>query len=241
MSANRVELQGVITVGDGAGCGPCTAPGSMKSQGIALACSSKYYEAIVSSDAPIAVATPGAVGAAWIDLPVTSALEQIELLLVRSNAPMRLRLGAEPAQLIGEGATYPTGFVGGETLVLELDGVPLSLAFTSGAQTAQQVANQINAAAALAGFAYMPASVQGGQLALEGRATGVQGNVDVASGSAVTALGFTALETAQGEGEDLDFNGLYLVEYGRGASYAPSRVQISGTGSIEVFAAGTPA
>lgn len=239
MAANKVELQGVITVGDGAGCGPCTAPGSMKSQGMALRCA-QSYEAVVSTDAPFTVATAGALGSAWDELPAVDALDKIELLFVRGASPMRLRVGADVAKVLGVAGTFPTGFVGAESLVVELDGVPLSVAFTSGAQTAQQVVNQVNAAAMLAGLTYLPASVSGGQVLIAGQLTGVQGSVEIVSGTALTALGLVA-GTTLGAGSDVDFYGLYLVEYGRGQATAPSRIQISGSGSIEVFAAGTPA
>lgn len=236
MGAQQIQLQGQIVVGD-PNCGGCSSPGTLKSQGMALRCGSTWFDAIVGTDVPMQVATAGLVGAAWAELPTTEALDAVELLLVRSNAPMALRVGADGARLLGESASFPTGFAGGETLDLEIDAAPVSVVFTSGAQTAQQVVNQINAAAALAGMANI-ARVVGGQVEIYGQATGVQGSV-TAEGTALSDLGLGA--EAVGSGEDTYFNGLFLVEYGRGQLTAPNRVQISGAGQIEVFAAGTPA
>lgn len=236
---NQVEVSGQITVGGT--CEPC-ASGNSKMQGLGLRCASQWFQTVVSTDAPYPVQTAGAVGDSWIDVPTTDALDSVELLMVRSDAPMRLRIGAGPAALLGVAATFPTGFVGGETLGVDLDGVSIAVVFTVGAQTAQQVANQINAAAALAGLSYQPASVVGGQVQIAGQATGVQGAVAVTGGTAQAALGYGGgNDSATGEGSDVDILGLFLVEFGRSLPTAPERVQLSGIGRIEVFAAGTTA
>ena len=241
MSAQQVELAGTITVGGGV-CTDACSGGSLKQQSLTLRCSNQWYPAVVSSDVPVQIQTPGAVGSAWIDVPVVYALDRIELLMVRSNAPVRIRSGAAVARLVGVGAAFPIVFVGGEIASFTIDGGALvSCVFTAGAKTAQQTANALNAAAALAGLVALPWSVDtSGQLAISGVATGVQGSVSV-GGAAQATIGFGVTSTAVGAGADIDIVGLYLVEYGRGSMLAPQRVQISGTAQIEVFAAGTTA
>ena len=57
---------------------------------------------------------------------------------------------ADVARVEGSGGTFPTGFAGGETLELAVDGAAsFTTTFTAGAQTAAQAAAEINAAAAL--------------------------------------------------------------------------------------------
>ena len=238
--STQVELRGQLSVGGG--CDPCGA-GGQKVQSIALRCGASHYEAVVSTEGKMPVQTAGLIGSAWVDVPVTQSLEQIELLMVQTNAPMRLRVGAGEAALVSVGGVFPTGFGGGETLDLDLDDVEVNVVFTGAAETAQQVANEINAAAAIAGLAYQPASVSNGQVRIAGQATGSQGSVLVTGGTAQAALGFAdgVNDTAEGIGSDVDIYGLYLAEYGRGQPSAPARVQVSGIGSVEVFAAGTSA
>ena len=74
---------------------------------------------------------------------------------------------------------------------------------------------------------------------LTGVLTGIQGSVLVTGGTGQTALGFasSANDTAAGLGADVDVNGAFLLESG---VTGVSRVQISGQGTLEIFAAGTP-
>lgn len=237
MSTQQVKLQGQITVGGNICPNPC-ATVSSKIQGLSLSCSQVAFQCVVSNDVPCAVATTGLVGAEFVDLPVTDALDLIQLLYVRSNVAMRLRIGAAEAALVSTGATLPLS--GGETLLTQVDGQAVVTTTFTAATTAQQVANEINAAAALLGQV-PPASVNAaGALVLSGVLTGVQGSALVTGGTGQVALGFGALtnDTAAGEGADVDINGAFLLESG---ATGVSRVQISGQGTLEIFAAGTPA
>lgn len=235
-----IQLVGQLVVGGGA-CADSCSGASIKTQVLGLRCSGSYFETVVSTDTPIEVATVGVIGAQYVDLPVTDALSAVEFLYVHSSQLIRLLLGADVARVTGVGATYPTGFVGGETLVMELDGVPLTVTFTSGAQTAAQVAAQINAAAALAGFAYLPASVAtSGQLVIQGALPGPLGSVEIVSGTGVADLGLTVGVT-DGAGEVVEFYGMFMTEFGRGQPGAPARVMVSGQARLEILAAGTPA
>jgi hypothetical protein len=235
--ACQVTLQGAIAVGGG-NCG-CSGGSSSKVQGLGFACNAATYAAIVSTDCALAVATVGAIGQNWRDLPALEGLSVIQLLMVKGSSPFRLRLGADVAKLVGTGGTFPTSFAGSETFAFEADGVLVSVVFTSGAQTAAQVALQINQAALAAGLDYLPASVlTSGQLQLAGKATGVQGSIDITTANAT--IGFaSATALAVGAGADVDSQGLFLNQFE--SSSAPARVQISGNVSIEVFAAGMAA
>lgn len=239
MSTKQVTLTGQICVGGTVCPDPCGVTSS-KLQGLGLSCASTAFQCVVSTDVPCVIATPGVVGAAWMDVPVTDALDQIELLYVRSGVAMRLRVGAAVAQLVSTGLALPLS--GGETLITEVDGQPAVTTTFTAAATAQAVANEINAAASLLGQAPIASVNAGGALVLAGQATGAEGSVRVTGGTGQVALGFASgtNDSADGAGEDVDFNGLFLVEFGKGGQ-APFRVQISGAGSIEVFAAGTPA
>ncbi len=239
MSTQQVKLTGQICVGGTVCPDPCAAPSS-KLQGLSLSCASVSFGCVVSTDVPCQVTTAGAVGAAFVDLPVTDSLDAIELLYVRSNALMRLRIGAAPASLPSTGLALPLS--GGETLIVAVDGQAAVTTTFTAATTAQAVANEINAAAALLGQA-PPASINtAGALVLSGVLTGAEGTVRVTGGTGQAALGFASgvNDSADGAGSDIDFNGIFLAEFGKSGS-APTRVQISGSGTVEVFAAGTPA
>ena len=239
MSTKQVQVTGQIVVGGNVCTDPCGTVSS-KVQGLALSCAMTAFECAVSTDTPCDLSTTGVLGAESIDVPTTDALDQVQLLYVRSNTLMRLRIGAGPAALVSSGAALPLG--GGETLITEVDGqAAVTTTFTAVA-TAQAVANEINAAAALLGQA-PPASVNAaGAVVLTGVLTGVQGSAVVTGGTGQAALGFASgtNDTAVGLGEDVDFHGMFLAEFGKNTG-APQRVQISGTGTVEVFAAGTPA
>lgn len=237
MSGGQVKLTGQICVGGNVCPDPCGGAPSAKVQGLSLACSSSF-QCVVSTDTACAIATAGVVGAEFDELPVTDALDAVQLLFVKSNVAMRLRVGAAAAELISTGLALP--LAGGETLIFDVDGQPAVTATFTAVATAQAAANEINAAAALLGQA-PPASVVAGVLVLQGVLTGVLGSVNVTGGTGQAALGFAsgANDAAVGAGEDVDFNGMFLAEFG--SVGAPSRVQISGQGTIEVFAAGTPA
>lgn len=236
--AYQVEVTGNVTVGGADD--PCGS-GGLKMQPLALRCASTYFPAAVSTDTPVAVATSGALGDNWAELPAADYLDKIELLVVRTSAPMRLRIGAAPATTTGTGAAFPIVFSGGETLIWSVDGTAVTTTFLAGSTTAQVAVNALNASAMTAGLAFAPWAVSGSQIKLTGLKTGSQGSASVTSGTAKTTLGFAANPSVLGSGSDIDVYGLYMQEAGRGSATAPSRVQISGSGNVEVFAAGTTA
>jgi hypothetical protein len=234
----QVTMQGAITIpGGGCGCSGSGTP-STKVQGLGFACSATTYPAVQSTDCPSQITTSGAVGDNWRELPATEGLSSIYLLMARGSSPFRLRIGADAAKLTGAGGTFPTSFAGGELFGFTADGTAVPVTFTSGAQTALQVAAEINQAAIGAGLDWLPASVlSSGQLQLSGKATGGQGSLVVTTTNAT--IGFPSASTVAGAGSDLDSQGLFLNQFDQ--SNAPSRVQVSGNTQIEVFAAGVAA
>lgn len=219
--------QAVFMLGDSA-CGVCT----------------KHYASVVSSQQALQVLTTGLPGAQFVDLDLLDGFTGIELLAVRTDAKLFLRIGADVARLEGSGGTFPTGFAGGETAVLDIDGLgSFTTTFTAAAQTAAQVAAEINAAAALSGLPTPRASVStSGQLQLESVSTGPQsstkqqGSVEVVSGTGLATLGLSP-GTTYGAGADVPIQGEALFEFPRDTD-SPARVQVSGQGSITVLAGG---
>ncbi len=198
----------------------------------------KNYQSVVSSQQPLQVLTSGLPGAQFVDLDILDGFVAIELLVARTSAKLFLRIGADVARVLGVGGTFPTTFGGGETLTLDIDGLgPFLVTFTVAAQSAQDVANEINAAAALSGLPTPRVVVAtSGQLELQSVQTGAQGSVEVVGGTALATLGLTA-GTTLGTGADIPLQGDLLIEFPRDTD-APARIQVSGQGTITVLAGG---
>ena len=238
--ACELTLKGSLSVpgsGCGSGSGGCGSDtGSSKTVSLSFSCAGQQYQAIRGSDCVERIQTLGAPGSQFVDLPSISGLTAIEFLYLKTSNPLIVRVGAAPATQLGSGGVFPTGFTGGEIFVAKFDGVNVAVTFTAGAQTAQQVANQVNAAGALAGLAFAVASVATtGQILLTGALTGPLGSIVVTTPNAV--IGFAATGTTVGGGVDTYINGVYMVQFDK--SNAPSLIQVSGSAGIEVLAAGT--
>lgn len=94
---------------------------------------------------------------------------------------------ATAAFILGVGGTYDTGFVGGEDLLLQIDGDdPLPIVFTAAEQSLAEVVAYINAKAAAT-----VATSSGGQLRLNSVVRGTAGRVRVLGGSACSTLGLS--------------------------------------------------
>lgn len=238
-----ITLRGSLEVSGSCVSGCST--GSSDRHVLALAfseCGSRIFDAIVEAPS-VRIATAGAVGQAWEDLGVLESLSQIELLFLQVlyGAQAMIRIGAAPAELLGAGGVFPSGFGGGETLNVTIDGTALAVVFDVADQSAAQVAARINATAALAGLTHMPASVDAsGQLLLTGVLTGAQGAIAITGGSGAAAIGYAGTPSAAGEGADVSLQGIYLAEFWRYPD-APTRVQISGNATIKLLAAGRSA
>lgn len=239
--STSIVVAGTLSVG-GDGCsGACSPLGggstqNVRSLGLGPCDGGDWYQSVVTTGAALAIATAGAVGDVFEDLDVLEDLTSIEFLYAKARGPLILRIGATPATVLGGSGTFPTGFAGGETLTLEIDGDPVTVTFDVADQSAAQVAARINAACALAGLPTPRATVHAnGQLQITGELTGAQGTVEITGGTGAATIGLAG-RSAVGGGEDTRINGLFLVQFDKGA--APSRVQVSGSGTLELVAAG---
>lgn len=234
----QLTLNGQIIVGGPNGCG-CGDVSSQKVLGLGFACATAIYQAIAGTECAVAIATAGAPGDVFQELPATSPIGGFQLLALKTNAPVVLRIGADEAELLGSGGTFPTLFAGGETFAFSVDGHAVAVTFQAGDQTAQQCINRINAAAALAGLTFLPAFLQSnGQVGLRGAATGAAGVVDITTANAT--VGFpSAAALAEGAGADLPVQGVVLLQFP--ANDPPARIQISGSAQIEILAGGLAA
>lgn len=133
---------------------------------------------------------------------------QARLVYVEASGPFTLTPGglqATGASVDGAGGTYPTGFVGGEVLALEIDNVTVTVTFTAADQSLSDVINRINSAAALAGISgpgSIPTTIArdngASQLRLLSPTVGVASEVDIqvaTTASVLTALGLTVAVT----------------------------------------------
>jgi hypothetical protein len=245
VAQGSLTLKGSLEVGDFAcatGCPPAAVTDRHVLTLLLKDCGKKFFQSIVETPVPLRIATTGAVGAEFQDLDLLAELDSIELLFLRTNAPILARIGAAAAVLAGTGGTFPTTFAGGETFTLTIDGTAVAVTFTAAAQSAQDVANEINGAAAIAGLPTPRASVAAsGQLQISSVLTGAQGTVVVTGGTGAGTIGYAGTPSATGDGEDVPVDGIFLAEFGRegGTPAVPTRVQISGQANVTVLAAGT--
>lgn len=237
---SNITLKGSLQIG-GDACGSSCGNSSNNVRPLSLRCGSGLYETVIDTATPLVIQTQGLPGAAFVDLEVLGDLTAIEFLYAESTGPMVLRIGASEAQLTATGATYPTGFTGGETLNIVIDGTPVAVVFDVADQTLQQVVARINAACALATLATPRAAMSsplGGQLVIFGTLTGAQGSVEVVSGTASADLGLTNGAVAVGGGDDVPINGLFIAQFPSYPNAAPARVQVSGQGRLSLVGAG---
>jgi len=120
---------------------------------------------------------------------------QARLVYVEADGEFEVAFGgsaATAAQVDAVGATYPTSFVGGETLLWDLDNVGLmTVTFDAADQSLAQVVNRINSIAALNGHATPVASANGGQLRLTSPTTGATSEIDIQGGTGLATLGLS--------------------------------------------------
>lgn len=114
-------------------------------------------------------------------------LEPADTVTFRRNGgtDVVITFNAAAAQIVGIGGTYPTLFVGGETLVIQVDGdAPKTIIMTSAEQALADVVARINAV-----MAQTIASISGGELALSSFVRGKAGRIQVLGGTALATLG----------------------------------------------------
>lgn len=179
----------------------------------------------------------------FVDLDGLDALSEILFLYLRSSADATLRLYALPASALAVSGVFPTTFAGGETLLVTIDGVLVTVTFDVADQSAAQCAARINAALALAGYTTPLASVVSGQIQVLGVATkvGASGVGELSfAGTGAAQLGLdtgSSPTITQAAGQDTLISGLYMAEFPV-TSGAPTKAQISGSATIDLVAGG---
>lgn len=111
------------------------------------------------------------------------------------GSPVQGTIDAEAGVILGSGGSYPTGFVGGEKLIiLDERGVQRLVVFKNTDQTKSQVKAAINAQ-----LAYTATGDNGADITLISRIRGRTGYIRLVGGttSALTALGLTLTDTAE--------------------------------------------
>lgn len=242
--SQSISIRGSIT----AGSGLCQSDGGVgqlvRQLGLGGCCGDgvSYSSVVVTA---VQVATPGDVGQNFAQLDALADLAEIELLYVQTSARVRFRIDARASTTLGVGGIYPTNFAGGETVDWTMDGMsPVTVTFTSGDQSVEQVAARFNAAAALVGAPTPRVTVQLGQLLFtSAKASPVAAesrNVLTGSTPTLTRLGLLAPTVTPGKGGDVEIVGMGLWQFPR-SPIAPVRVDVSGNAKIEIIAAGRPA
>jgi hypothetical protein len=135
-------------------------------------------------------------------------------LSVDGAAPVTATFNALRGEILGASGTFPTGFTGGETLEVRVDGDPTRVvAFTAADQTIGQVVTRINSVLA-ADVAYDNA----GELGLRSVVAGWSGRIEVVGGTALATLGLPASPVAQVSTATVVSNtggGLFSITYER--------------------------
>lgn len=179
----------------------------------------------------------------FVDVDALDGLSEILFLYVRSSADTTLRLYALPASALAVSGSYPSGFAGGETLITTIDGVAVTTTFDVADQSIEQCVARINAAFALAGLTTPLASAVNGQIQIVGVETkvGAAGVGELSfTGTGASQLGLdtgSSPTITQALGQDTVIRGLYMAEYPV-SSGAPTKVQISGSATVDVVAGG---
>jgi hypothetical protein len=239
--SKTISQSGTMTISDSS----CSSGAGQTQRDLSLgragdACSGeKTVEASVCSQ--VVIDTAGGLGSEFVDIDCLDALSEILYLFLRSSTNVTLRLYALPAVALGVGGTFPTGFSGGETLLITIDGVLVTVTFDAADQSAAQCVARINAAFALAGYSTPLASVVNGQIQISGVATKVgSGGVGELSfgGTGQATLGFASPTNIPAQGEDTTISGLYIAEYPVSGSLAPTKAQISGSATVDIVAGG---
>jgi len=243
--SKTVEIAGTLTCSDGC----CTGGQFSSPNAIDLGLGPKgcasalFYQSAIRQDG-VQVQTQGVVGDQFVDLDCLDGFDSIELLYLRSSAPVQLRLSPTRPEAVSVGAVPPTGFAAGVLGVRVRDEVgveylaTVDFSVTPAADRAAVVA-ALNGALGALGTPTPPG------------APVVALNAD--NGLTVTSPGLGPLSlaelqdagpilggtvTQQGAGfDEHPRTGLQVYEFERSPN-APTKIQISGTAVVDIFAAG---
>lgn len=232
---DTVQLTGSIRIANGSATATCGVAAQNSTFSLSLA---STYAAAFSSDlgytflSPLEFVTPGC----------ATSLSSIEMLYMRCDAPLTLRIGGAVARVVGVAGTYPTLFAGGETMTVAIDGGAVNtVTFQATDQSLTDVVERVNSELVLAG---LPPAVYalavGSQLAIQGLKTGPEGIVNITGGTALATLGLTA-GTSLGAGSDMVVNGsVGPIEFYKVG--APTTIQVKGVANaVTILVAGQPA
>jgi hypothetical protein len=244
--SKTIAIRGSLLLSDG-GCGGCSGDQTTKTLSIggsAVCCDGgQSYDQATSFST--SVATVGAVGAAFADIPGLDGFSAVEFLRVTSSAKVRFRFSASRPQL--QGAALPgAGVTSGAATITATDSTGTQFAatvtFSGATNTPALVVSAINAALAAAGAPFPPggqiARLSGGGVLLVCPGVGPSAYVELAAG-APAALGLgTVLVRVTGTAQDMpDTEGLVVLQFPRSPG-APTKVQVSGVASLDIVAAG---
>lgn len=233
--SKKVNLSGSLSISDA----DCSSLSGTTNKPLGLGGAScngdKYYQSAVCTCKTIAAPS------SFVDIDALEELSIIEFLYIQSSVAVTLRLYAVPAVALGVGASYPTGFTGGETLTTTIDGTAVLTTFDVADQSLDQVVVRINAAMALNGIATPIASAYNGQLRFDGIETAYDGTNGTFSfsGTAVSALGLSSPNLTNAQGKDIAINGLFMSQF-PSTTDTLTAVKISGEATVDIFAAGQP-
>lgn len=137
--------------------------------------------------------------------------------------------------------TYPSTFVGNESMTYIIDGVTYTTVFLAADQTQAQVVARLNLTVGYTAFAV----VGGGVTSITGRQRGTGGNVQIVSVSGVlvtTATGFSAGAAVLGTGNVANIDQVTRAEVKTvvEAGVAGTYVDTDASGQIRISNAGTP-
>lgn len=161
------------------------------------------------------------------------AAAQVLQLTLNGLTTTSATFNATAATVTASGGTFPSTFVGGETLTLGYDSVPnFTVTFLSADQTNAQVVARINQ---YAGFTF--ADLSGGQIRLTGTQKGTGGQVRIVSGSTgvIAQLGMTVATTSgTGNVQNIAAVSSQEITVIVQAAIANTKVEVTGSGNLRV-------
>ena len=198
------------------------------------------YATVLQSNAAVSFSS-----VTWRRLPLACDLSTVSLLAIAAatGSTLKLLIGTPPTWS-GVSGTFPTGFSGGETFTFLMQTynsttgayvttATIPVVFTSAAQTAAQVANEVNAKLASLGFGNL-VSVVGGQLVIAGATPGQ--SYRLTNSVANTTIGFASSNTgAVGVGNEVSVPGVFLAEL---SAVPSSSIWAMGTATMNILLGG---
>ena len=244
---DSIAIRGSLIRSPGPSCGCAACQATSIGLGSSGACCDAGLAYDKSAEFSWSVATAGAIGQAYADIPGLGQFTAIEFLYLVASAPVRLRLNPTRPQLVATAAIPGGGVVAGAATIIVTDATGVqytaTVTFTAGTSTPALVVGAINGALAAAGAPFPPDGQiarlgTGGLLAIVNPGIGPATFVDLAVG-APSGLGLgTAHVVDEGTAQDMPpVEGLVVLQFPRSPN-APAKIQVSGVASLDIIAAG---